>query len=315
MGRVGSRGGGFLRIGGTPGDLHVSASLYRHPRRYDYGNRHYYDPHDAYPYRYANEHYYGDHHPVGYYDHHGILPYFGYNYSSVYYNEPVVYRLLPPTVVYVEPETVYIEREPETVVVYTDDAYTDDALLAPPPVVPAQQYAPSPPAQAPEAGPYQPIGGATQSVVQEGVDAFAAGHYDQAQKFFIEAVMADERDGYAKLLYGFAAFASGDYKLAGITLRRSLRTSEVLIYQPLDVRTLYPNQSAFQMHRHALQTYVVDHPQDRDAKFALAYLFYATAKPEVAAERFGELAVSDKDDELAMRLYETARSVERVVPE
>lgn len=317
IGRIGNRYSGFLRIGGTPGDLHLSGAVYRHPSLNGLYSR--FDHYDDYPVHYAAGHYYDDYHTVGLYGYPYRRPYFGYHYTSVYYDEPVVYRLAPPSVVYVENETVYVDDDPDVTVVYDDPDVTvvyeeelpETSALAgiPPPCVTDL------PAQQPETDPYPTIGDDPSTVVQEGAAAFAAGHFEKAQHLFIEAVMADERDGYAKLLYGVAAFATGDFRLAGVTIRRALRTSEGLVYRPLDVRTLYGDQSVFKTHRLALLTHVKNYPADRDAKFVLAYVDYATAQPELAAERFGELAAADKNDDLAMRLYETARAVERVVPE
>lgn len=311
FGRIGDHRSGFLHIGGTPGNLHLSGSLYRHPRLYGHGDHHYYGGYGGYPYHYATDHYYHNYHTLGYHNRYYRPYYYGYNYSCVYYNDPVVYRLHTPSVVYVEtePETVYVEREPDVVVEYPDGSSPSSSYRSAAPSASGTTATP------PQAGPYEPVSDVAPSAVQDGAAAFAAGNYDKAQRRFIEAVMADERDGYAKLLYGFAAYATGDYEVAGVTLRRALLTSEVLIDQPLDVRTLYANQSDFETHRQALHAHVVAHPDDRQAKFVLAYLHYATGHPELAAIQFGELADSDKNDELAARLHKTAGAVERVTPQ
>ncbi len=310
FGRLGNRYSGFVHIGGRPGDLQLSGAVYRHPRR----DRHHHDGH--YPY-YGVNHYYHNYPVVGVHNrYYQTVPYYGYSYYSVYDDEPVYYRLHSPSIVYIERETRYVEVEsdPDVVVIYEEGELgppTPASTLPPGSVSPTDDVSG---VQGAEAEPYHVLDDSTRSVIQEGTTAFTAGDYPTAQRLFLEAVMADERDGYAKLLHALASFARGDYELAGLTTRRALHTSEVLIYQPPDLRTLYADVEMFQAHLDALRVYVRHHRSEGNAKFLLGYVHYATANPEDAARLFGELSSTDENDDLAKRMYETASSVEKAKP-
>jgi len=293
----------------------VDAAIFRHPRRDRFHGHH--------PIRYPHGHYYWDYPVVDYrpfrhrYRHYDPYRYYGYSYSCVYYPEPVVYRLHSPSVVYVERDPVYVEveRAPETIIIQPEP----EPEMGPP--APASGsgslFFPEGEAQGQEqevAAPYEPLDEAPHTVVQKGTAAFMSGDYEAARRFFIEAVMADERDGYAKLLYAFALFAEGDHALSALTVRRALLTSDVLVYQPPDLRTLYPEPEAFREHLSALIVHLEHQPKDHGARFLLGYVYYATGRPEEASEAFHKVSQANEDDELASRLYATASAVEKVEP-
>jgi len=314
LGRLGNRYSGFLHIGGRAGDLQLSGAVYRHPRR----DRHRYV--DFYRYDrpcYTTGHYYYDYPVVSFHNHYyRAVPYYGYSYHCAYYNEPVFYHLHSPAVVYIERETRYVEvdNEPDAAVIYRD---SDVGPPVPMSAWPAEGVATTDDVSgvAPAAEePYQVLDDSTRSVIQEGTAAFTAGDYGTAQRLFLEAVMADERDGYAKLLHAVASFARGDYELAGLTARRALHTSQVLMYQPPDLRTLYADAETFRAHLVALCTYVDQHRANGNAKFLLGYVYFATGQPEDAVRLFSELAGKDDEDSLANKMYEIASSVEKVLP-
>ncbi len=319
FGRLGNRYSGFVHIGGRPGNLRLSGAVYRHPRR---DRDSYYDGYGYHRPHYAFDHYYYDYPVVGFHNrYYRAVPYYGYSYHCAYYDEPVFYELHSPSVVYIERETRYVEvdDEPDVVVIY------EEAEVGPPATTPRLAPETLPPAsvsptdaasdiQPTDAEPYHVLDDSTRSVIQEGTTAFAAGDYPAAQRLFLEAVMADERDGYAKLLHAVASFARGDYKLAGLTTRRALHTSEVLMYQPPDLRTLYADVETFRAQLSALGAYVERSSADRNAKFLLGYVYYATARPEDAARLFSEVAGRDEEDSLAKKMYEIASSVEKQPP-
>ena len=312
LGRFGNRYSGFLHIGGQPGSLRLRGAVYRHPRR----NRNHH--HDHYRHHYGVDHYYHDYPFVGFRNHYyRAVPYYGYSYYCAYYPEPVFYELHSPSVIYVERETRYVEvdNEPDVVVIYEEaEVGPPEPSLAAPSTGGAYGDVVSPDEASGEQ-PYQVIDDSMRSVIQQGTVAFAAGDYPTAQRLFLEAVMADERDGYAKLLHAVASFALGDFELAGLTARRALHTSEILIYQPPDLRALYNDAETFRAHLKALSAYVHQHAAEGNAKFLLGYVYYATAQPEDAAGLFSELSGTDENDSLAKRMYETASSVEKVQPE
>jgi len=311
FGRLGNRYSGFLHIGGRRGNLHLSGAVYRHPRRDRY--RYWEDYHR----HYGASHYYHDYPIVSFHNHcYRAVPYYGYSYDCVYYPEPVFYHLYRPAVIYVERETRYVtvDDDPDVVVVYGDNEVGPPAQsdMEPSPNV---AYGTVVAPEDTDETSYEVIDDTMRSVIHEGTAAFGAGDYARAQRLFLEAVMADERDGYAKMLHAFASFALGDYELAGLTARRALYTSEVLVDQPPDLRSLYNDIDTFTAQRDALAAYVQRHGAVGNAKFLLGYVYYSTARPEEAAAMFSELVGKDAEDTLAKRMYDTAIAVERIQPE
>jgi len=138
--------------------------------------------------------------------------------------------------------------------------------------------------------------------VDEGLRSFRSGDYDAARSAFVRTVLADERDGYAKFLYGLSNFALGDYAVTAVSWRRALRTSNAFLQRPPDVRALYDSAYALDAQTDRLFRVARERQDDRDVRFTLAYLLYASGEPAAAGELFGRLAKSDPADRLAEQL-------------
>ena len=119
-------------------------------------------------------------------------------------------------------------------------------------------------------------------------------------------MLSDERDGYAKLLYSMASFATGDYDVASVALRRALLTTDLLIDRPLDLRTLYKDLHQFDVQVDRLKHYVANHPKNRESRFLLGYINYATGRQEPAVVIFGSLTMEDQSDLLVNKLLKAA---------
>ena len=150
-------------------------------------------------------------------------------------------------------------------------------------------------------------GGTT--LIGQGNEAFLAGRYDEARRAYVSAMLADERDGYAKFLYSLANFAAGDYDVAGMALRRALLTTPALIDYPVDVRSLYGVPTIFEKQLERLIRFVGDHADDRGASLLLAYLHYATGQPERALPVADRLSKSDANDSVAALLRDAVLRV------
>jgi len=312
LGRHGHRYSGFIHIGGRPGNLNVNGVVFRHPNRH--GHHGHYGP-----YPYPRGDYYRNYPIVSFRPHYrgyywgDPIWYYGYSYSCVYYDQPVVYRLQTPTVVYVQPDPIYVESQSTPVVIQSDSS-SEVGPPAPDAGDNGSLFFPAQPDGSADQGAteYQTLDEVPQTIVQKGTAAYMAGDYENAQRYFIEAVMADERDGYAKLLYSFSMFAQKDYDLSALTLRRALLTSDELVDQPPDLRTLYTDPDVFHDQLSALIKHLEHHSDDNDARFLLGYVYYATGRPVEAAEQFQKVAAADSKDKLASQLYETASSIEKV---
>jgi tetratricopeptide (TPR) repeat protein len=142
--------------------------------------------------------------------------------------------------------------------------------------------------------------------VGKGNTAFLDGQYEEARRCYISAVMADERDGYAKFLYAVANFAVGDFEVAGVAMRRALLTTADLIEYPVDIRSLYSDRMVLDAQFETLTGLVADHPDHRDARLLLGYLYYASGDPSRALAVLESVAASDGEDEVLALVRDAA---------
>lgn len=264
---------------------------------YNYCYRPYY-PRYCYPYRPVYDSWYS-----GYYGSFGFTGLWSYPYDYGYTD----------TVVYYPSSTVtYVPQDYTTV--YTDgaDGVTYAPPAAQPQVVPADSAAVVPadqPAAAPDnVAPTQP------HPIELGNRVFAEGRYAEARSHYMGAALADEHDGFARLFYGLASFALGEYEAAAAAFRRALTLSPELIDAPIDLRQFYKDRAALEAQLALLERRAVESPDDRDAGLVLGYLYYATAAPGKALAEFERLVDSETDDEVAALLRDAARRVAEAAP-
>ena len=275
---------GLIHIGTDPfhvriGDGHDAF----YPRRYHYRPfRSTYDP---------RNYYYG-YRPIYYPGCRSYSPFYGYAYSSVYLTEPYVVRVYD----YQDDPVVYYQQTP---------AYEQTTTVEPvAPSAPPEGGA-FPPPSTQEA--YQPLPTSPlETLVGEGNAAFAAGRYEDARRAYLRAVLADERDGYAKVLLGWSAFAMGDFDGAAAAIRRALLTTPDLVDYPMDLRALYADQAVLDHQIDALVQFVQVRPDPREAEFVLGYVYYSHGLAERAASVFNSLAQRDAKDTLAAQVRDAA---------
>ena len=152
------------------------------------------------------------------------------------------------------------------------------------------------------------------TLVDLGNAAFNDGAYDEAVRYYIGAVLTDDQDGIARLFYGLAEFALGDYDLAATGMRRALVVLPDLIERPIDLRSLYPDLGTFESHLNKLVRFVNEHPKGTNALFVLGYVYYASAQPELAAATMRSLTELDPTDELAAKVRDASVQVLSVDP-
>lgn len=269
------------------------------PSHYYYGHRPYYYPRSCYP-------------SYGFYPSYGYGLGFGYTYSSAYLSQPYFASAYasPGYVVPTYASPGYVAPTYGAIGYDTTAAYPAPAA---PYVGPPTQTAPAqptaPPEQLPEgADGYQTLEPSAElrAVVMDGNAAFAAGRYDEARALYVRAMLADERDGYVKMLHAWVNFALGDYETADASMRRALLTTRDLVDYPMDLRTMYSDANVLTTQTERLARFVAENPMNRESELVLAYLYYSTGEADRAAGLFGSLAVRDADDTLAAQLRDAA---------
>ena len=147
------------------------------------------------------------------------------------------------------------------------------------------------------------------TLVDLGNAAFNEGDYNEAVRYYVGAVLADDNDGIARLFYGLAQFALGDYDLAAMGMRRALVVMPDLIDRPIDLRSLYPDLETFESHVNKVVRFVNENPSGTNALFVLGYVYYASAQPEPAVSTLRKLTDLDPKDKQGAQVRNAAISV------
>jgi Tetratricopeptide repeat len=311
--------GGKLRGGSisvNPGHGGVTLSAYgRGSSRYGsaygrphggYGSR-FYGPHRSY----WSTAYYPDYASVYSAGYGYVAPVYGYSFGSVYWRSPrvvTVYQETPSVV-----DTVVVgqaQMVTPSEVIYDNGYATGSQEYQPrmgvgnnaPPIVPS--YAADENAFGDTQG-WGPILG-------EGNVAFAQGRYVDARRVYVRAMLIDERDGYAKMLFAWTNFALGDYQLAATALRSALLTSPDLVQYPIDIRMHYEDLAMLDQQADVLRSYVATNPGDHEAALLLGYLYYSIGDLPRGLISFSELAAANPDDQSVFELRDAAARATRV---
>jgi len=196
-----------------------------------------------------------------------------------YYNDYCFYRPAT-TVVYSDPQVVYVESGTEPV---------GEAAVLAPPVEAGRIAAPAPAESA--------LSIAAQRYLEIGDRAFREGRYTDSVQFYAKAVEFAPDQGALYLVLSDALFASGDYHYGAYAVRRALELDPALIESQIDKHTFYPDPGQFDAQLAALESYLSSHPSDRDARLVLAlnYLFSARARDAASViESAGQAMVKDQ---------------------
>ena len=208
-----------------------------------------------------------------------------------YYSDYCAYQPVT-TVVYTEPEVIYVERPAEQV--------GEGAVAAPP----AEAGQVAPPAAA-----ESPLTIAAQRYLELGDRAFREGRYTDAVQFYAKAVEFAPDQGALYLVLSDALFASGDYHYGAYAVRRALELDPTLIESQIDKHTFYPDPKQFDAQLAALESYLNSHSGDRDARLVLAlnYLFSARARDAVSVIESAGQAMAE--DQAAQQILGRARAL------
>jgi hypothetical protein len=145
----------------------------------------------------------------------------------------------------------------------------------------------------------------------EGVDQFAQGQYDAAAQTFLKVAVADPDNFDAALAYAVARFATGDYEMSAIAIRRGVRRMPDVVNAPFDIRDRYGRVADFDRHLDALESHVESEPNGADGLLVLGFVYHFTGQRDRAADVFGRLkAASESDADLA-EMFLNAREPEQ----
>ncbi|MBU0717672.1 MAG: hypothetical protein KJ749_05435 [Planctomycetes bacterium] len=155
--------------------------------------------------------------------------------------------------------------------------------------------------------------GASQSralaLVEQGNAAFSDGEFREARRLYAQAMLAESKDGYAKLFYGLANFATNNNQIAAEAFRRALIEAPELIEDPIDFRLLYSDPELLRAQMAELLLAVAGRPGDPELAFLLGYMYFSTGEPEQTIATLGPLAGPEADDVLAVLVRDAALRV------
>lgn len=149
---------------------------------------------------------------------------------------------------------------------------------------------------APATTPSAPAAPAVEPHDQLGLQAFNQGDYELARREFVRAILATPDAPELTMLYGYAHFATGDYMIAAMAIRRATEADATLIESPIDVAALYGDRSDFQAQLAKLDAHVAANPADLDAKYLAGFVRYASGDPNGAGAIFAECMAANPDD-------------------
>lgn len=212
-------------------------------------------------------------------------------YSRPYYFYDYAYYAPVSTVIYTQPEVIYVQSEPvgETVVMSQ-------------PAAPAGRVAP------PAALTESPLSIAAQRYLELGDRAFREGRYLDAVQFYAKAVEFAPDRGALYLVLSDALFAAGDYHYGAYAVRRALELEPELLETNVDKHGFYADPSQFDLQIQTLERYLDEHPGDRDARLVLALNYLFGGNAESAARAIEGASPSMADDAAAQSIRNQARA-------
>ncbi|HVS09852.1 MAG TPA: hypothetical protein VMS76_08245 [Planctomycetota bacterium] len=196
-------------------------------------------------------------------------PWWWHSYYPVYYSPPVYYATV--------------------VNHYYDDGYSSGGYTTgytEPPAEGegvAQAPAESTPVQVGRASEEALVRAASQYLTL-GDQAFRDGRYADSVHFYAKAIEYQPQDGVLYLVLSDALFATGDYHYGAYALRKALELDPSQARKVVDKHTFYGDPTEFDRQLAVLETYLVDHPGDTDARLLLAANYLFGGRPAAAVD-------------------------------
>lgn len=130
----------------------------------------------------------------------------------------------------------------------------------------------------------------------EGVQLFQQGDYEGSASTFLRVTLADRHSIDATLAYAVARFATGDYQISALAVRRGVRRMPEVVNSSFDVRDRYGNLEDFEKHLARLEWFVVDHPDSEEGWTVLGFIRHFSGQRDLAVETFEGLKAMPKAD-------------------
>jgi tetratricopeptide (TPR) repeat protein len=139
-----------------------------------------------------------------------------------------------------------------------------------------------------------------QRLMVEGINAFSEGKYEKAAIRFLTVAMEDRENPDAMLAFAVARFATEDYRISALAIRRGISQFPELVDSAFNIVDRYGDKDDFKDHLEELEEYVEDHPENADGWLVMGFVQHFMHARERAAKTFEALKHrSPKDAELA----------------
>jgi len=149
----------------------------------------------------------------------------------------------------------------------------------------------------------------------DGMKAFGEGTYERAAELFLKVAMEDPENVDATLAYAVARFATGDYHISAIAIRRGVRTFPEVVNSAFDIRDRYGKIDDFDSHLKRLEEYVRQNPQEVDGWLVLGFVRHFMQDREMAGRTFEILKRRSPEDVELAETFLKAKSVQEVLKE
>lgn len=137
-----------------------------------------------------------------------------------------------------------------------------------------------------------------------GERAFLDGNYEAARQHFVRALLDEPNNPEVMIMYAYCHFATGDYQVAAMAIRRAFESDATLIESPIDLYRLYGNPQTLGEHVTRLDQYAAANPDDVQALFLSGYVRYASGDPQEAARILSGAA--NQSDDVAIQIMRDA---------
>ncbi|MEZ6003405.1 MAG: hypothetical protein R3F33_04370 [Planctomycetota bacterium] len=176
-------------------------------------------------------------------------------------------------------QVVQESPEPEVIVVQQGEAVQQPAPEAEPMAPVGMAPAPAPASSG--------LSRAADYYLTLGDRSFRDGRYSDAVHHYGKAVEYAPGEGVLFMILSDALFATGDYHYGAYALRRALEIDPALAEMPGNKRSWYGVPSDLDLHLTRARTWVLQHPEDDDARLMLAANEIFVERPEAAIELLG----------------------------
>lgn len=129
-----------------------------------------------------------------------------------------------------------------------------------------------------------------------GTDAFLAGDYAESGRMFMQVALQDPDNADAALAYALARFATADYGLSAIGIRRGVGQFCEVVQSDFDLRDRYGDPAEFQAQLQVLQRQIERNPPGADTLLTLGFVLYFSGQRLEAREVFRILGRMFPDD-------------------